>query len=93
MNDAIDSDFETLRREMEQMRADFAKLSETLRTVVRHGGAAASDKLHDSAERLKDELKRTRQNLSAEIEERPLTVAAIAFLAGMVLGAIFGRRS
>jgi len=93
MADQIEADLETLRREMGQMRTDFAKLSETLQNVVRHGGAEALDKLRHSTDRVKDEIKRGSEGLTHEIEERPVTAALVAFLGGVVLGALFGRRA
>ena len=92
MAEQIDADLQALRGEIGQMRSDLAKLSETLQALIRHGGSEALDKLRQSTERVKEEVKKTGQTLSDEIEARPVAAAAAAFVAGLVLGALFGRR-
>ena len=89
----IDADLEALRSDIGKMRADLTRLSETLQDLLLHGGSDAVDKLRESTEWVKSEAKRTGQSLTREIEERPITAAIIAFIAGMVLGALFNRRS
>ncbi len=93
MAEHIDADIAALRNDLGQMRADFAKLSETLQHLGRHGASEALDKVMGSAGRTKDKIEKTGQSLIHEVEERPVAAAAIAFIAGMVLGALFGRRS
>jgi ElaB/YqjD/DUF883 family membrane-anchored ribosome-binding protein len=89
----IDADLEALRSDIGKMRADLTRLSETLQDLLLHGGSDAVDKLRESTEWVKSEAKRTGQSLTREIEERPIAAAIIAFIAGMVLGALFNRRS
>ena len=93
MAEKIDTDLEALRSDIGKMRSDLTSLSETLHSLVRHGGSEAYDKLRDSAERVKDEVWKTGQSLSKEIESRPVAAAVTAFIAGMILGALFSRRS
>ncbi len=93
MVEQIDADLETLRGDIGQMRADITKLSETLQALLRHGGSEALDKLRETGARVKSEAKRTGQSLAHELEERPVASAVMAFVAGMVLGALFSRRS
>jgi len=93
MAEKIDTDLEALRSDIGKMRSDLTSLSETLQSLVRHGGSEAYDKLRESAERVKDEVWKTGQSLSKEIEGRPVASAVTAFIAGMILGALFSRRS
>ncbi|HUZ72175.1 MAG TPA: hypothetical protein VMU87_04260 [Stellaceae bacterium] len=93
MAEQIDADLETLRGDIGQMRADITKLTETLQALVRHGGSEAMEKLRETGARVKGEATRTGQSLAHEIEERPVAAAVAAFVAGMVLGALFSRRT
>lgn len=93
MAEQIDADIAALRSDLGQMRADFARLSETLQHLGRHGAAEALDKVMGSAGRTKDRIEQGGQTLIQEIEERPVAAAVVAFIAGMVLAALFGRRS
>ena len=93
MAEHIDADIEALRSDLAQMRADFAKLTETLQSLGRHGASEAFDKVMESAAHAKERFGKSGQPLLHEIEERPVAAAAIAFLAGMVLAALLGRRA
>jgi ElaB/YqjD/DUF883 family membrane-anchored ribosome-binding protein len=93
MAEQIDNDLEALRGDIGKMRADLTKLSETLQNLIRHGGSEAFDKVRQSTDWMKDEVRKTGQSLTKEIEERPVAAVVAAFIAGMVLGALFNRRS
>jgi ElaB/YqjD/DUF883 family membrane-anchored ribosome-binding protein len=93
MAQQIDADLEALRNDIGKMRADLTRLSETLQDLLLQGGSDVIDKLRESTEWVKSEAKRTGQTLTQEIEERPIAAVIIAFIAGMVLGALFNRRS
>jgi ElaB/YqjD/DUF883 family membrane-anchored ribosome-binding protein len=51
-----------------------------------------SDVLRDKSEEWKDRGRETVENWRGGIEGRPMTSLAIAFVAGLVLGAVIGRR-
>ncbi len=94
MSSSTDTDIHALQTEIKQLRADFASLSETLRDVIRHGGAEAVGKARESGEKVWGEAKRRVQGVTEEIEEKPVTAAVTAFGIGIVLGMLFsGRRS
>jgi ElaB/YqjD/DUF883 family membrane-anchored ribosome-binding protein len=93
MAEHIDADIAALRNDLGQMRADFAKLSETLQHLGRHGAAEAMDKVMGSAGQAKEKIEKTGATLIHEIEERPVAAVVIAFIAGTILAALLGRRS
>lgn len=94
MTNGTSADIQALQTEIKQLRADFAGLGETVRDLVRHGGEEAKAKARESGDKVWQEAKHHAQNISSEIEERPVTSALAAFGVGMILGILFsGRRS
>ncbi len=93
MAEQIDADIAALRGDLGKMRSDFAELSETLQRLTRHGVSETFDKVMKSAESNREKIEKAGQSLIEEIEERPVAAAVIAFIAGMVLAALIGRRS
>jgi ElaB/YqjD/DUF883 family membrane-anchored ribosome-binding protein len=86
-------DIKALQAEIKDLRADLASLTETLRDLVKHGGAEATAKVRESGEKLWDEAKKKASGLAEEIEDKPVTAAVTAFSVGVLLGMIFsGRR-
>jgi ElaB/YqjD/DUF883 family membrane-anchored ribosome-binding protein len=92
MTEKIDTDFEKLRGELAQLRADLAKIADTMQGLVRHGKAEAVSKAQQSARRIQDEVKKRAENLVQEIEERPIGAAVTAFSIGLILGMLLGGR-
>ena len=89
MSTSTEADIEALQAEIQKLRADFASLSETLRDVLRHGSAETLAKARQSGEKIWSEAARHAHGLTEEIEEKPVTAAAIAFGVGIVLGMLF----
>lgn len=90
---STEADIQALRAEIKELRADLGSLTETLRDLVRHGGAEATAKVRESGEKLWDEAKKRASGLAEEIEDKPVTAAVTAFSVGVLLGMIFsGRR-
>lgn len=90
---STEADIKALQAEIQELRADLAGLTATLRDLVRHGGAEAVAKARESGEKLWDEAKKQASGLTREIEEKPVTAAVTAFSVGVLLGMIFsGRR-
>jgi ElaB/YqjD/DUF883 family membrane-anchored ribosome-binding protein len=90
---AESEDLETLRGEVMDLRADLAKINDTLKDIARRRAGEAYEGLQHSAERLKQEAMRTAQSVTHEMEERPMMTAVTAFAVGVVLGALCNRRS
>jgi len=88
-----ETDIKALQDQISSLRAEFGNMRDTLRDLLRHGGAEAAQKARDSGEKLMDEAKKRFSGISSEIEEKPITAAVTAFSAGVLLGMIFsGRR-
>ncbi len=83
---------ETLRLEMEQLRADMAAIASTLKTLGVEGGNDVYDRLRQSAGKVKGEAEDAATAVGLRIEERPLTAVLLSFLIGAILGALFTRR-
>jgi ElaB/YqjD/DUF883 family membrane-anchored ribosome-binding protein len=94
MAEKTEADFEKLRGEMSQLRADLAKIADTMQGLVRHGTDEAFGKAKQSTQRIQDEVKKKAESLAQEIEERPVGAAVTAFSIGLVLGLLLsGRRA
>ena len=89
---AAEKEYETLRTEMEQLRSDISAISKTLQDIVGTEGAAGYERIRKSAERVQSQARRTAEAVSDHIEERPLTSLTGAFVLGLLLGILFGRR-
>jgi ElaB/YqjD/DUF883 family membrane-anchored ribosome-binding protein len=87
-----EADIEALQAEIKQLRADLAKLTETFRDVLRHGGAEAINRARESGEKLWGEAKKRAHGVTEEIEEKPVTAAITAFGLGIILGMLFSSR-
>jgi ElaB/YqjD/DUF883 family membrane-anchored ribosome-binding protein len=85
-------DIATLQADIQQLRADFAKMATTMRDVAGSGIAKAGDKAQASAERAWVEVKRQAQQVGHEIEERPFASALTAFGTGLILGLLLSVR-
>lgn len=89
---AAEKEYETLRAEMEQLRSDISAISQTLQDIVQTEGTASYERIRKSAEKVQSQARHTAEALSDQIEERPLTSLAGAFVVGLLLGMLFGRR-
>ncbi len=92
MTTGTEAEIKTLQADIKELRADFASLTETLRDMVRHGGAEAAAKARESGEKLWNETKKRAGGVAEEIEENPVTAAVAAFSIGIILGMIFSNR-
>jgi hypothetical protein len=75
------TDIATLQTEIEQLRADFAKLA-----------AGVGQPMLPPAENIWTEVQRQAGSLGREIEERPIAAALTAFGAGILLGHLLNAR-
>lgn len=90
------SEMETreLLAEMRKLREDVARVGDDFQDVMRRLGGDAFAKVQDFAEKVWHEAKHRTDDLTREIEKRPLTAALGAFGLGMLVGLIFsGRRA
>jgi ElaB/YqjD/DUF883 family membrane-anchored ribosome-binding protein len=93
MADQTTTDIAALQSDLKQLRTDFSKIAGTMRGLASNGVASAEESVTASADKMWNEAKRHAQNVSREIEERPITSALTAFTAGVVFGLFLsGRR-
>jgi ElaB/YqjD/DUF883 family membrane-anchored ribosome-binding protein len=83
--DAETATAETLREEIERLRADMAAIAGTLKDMGAEGGSKVY-------ERVKGEAEQAATAVGKQIEERPLTAVITAFILGAILGALISRR-
>ena len=93
MNTATSADFEALFDELKQLRADLAKVAKVTESLVKHAGGEATDFATEAGEQAWKKAKGSFEDVTKQIEERPLGSAAIALGVGVLLGLIVsGRR-
>ena len=91
----VESEFDTLKDDLAKLRADVASLSATLRDIT-------SDTVHEQVDVIrgrinsltgsaKAEGQQRLDELTEQIEERPLTSVLIAFGVGLLIGKLFDR--
>jgi ElaB/YqjD/DUF883 family membrane-anchored ribosome-binding protein len=90
---ANDSDYETLRKELDQVRSDISALTSTLKDIAADQGTAAYETLRQSAQKAQEQAAKTAGALGHEIGERPFTSVLSAFSVGLLVGMLFSRRS
>ncbi|HVJ51561.1 MAG TPA: hypothetical protein VM689_03820 [Aliidongia sp.] len=88
-----EAEAQTLIEEMRQLRADFARIGETVRGMVDHHTAELKDTAAAAAETAWKKAKGSADTVVAEIDSKPIASALIALGVGLVLGSIlFSRR-
>jgi ElaB/YqjD/DUF883 family membrane-anchored ribosome-binding protein len=85
-------DLTTLQADIQQLRADFAKMTTDMRGFASHRVAAANGKAQESAEQIWSEVRQKAQQVGNEIEERPFASALAAFSTGLILGMLLNTR-
>lgn len=90
--DNTEQDVAALREQMDQLGADLAAVTRTLENLVGNVRTDTVEKVKDAASDARARARRAGEAVAAEIEERPIMSLILAFLAGLVLGALFGRQ-
>jgi ElaB/YqjD/DUF883 family membrane-anchored ribosome-binding protein len=93
MAEKNDPDMKTLAAELGDLRADIAKIHETLTGIVRNRGNDAFDALQASASKMAEAAKKAGESAVHEVEERPFLAMASAFALGLAIGVLCHRRS
>lgn len=86
------SDTETLRSDLEALREHLTTISRTVSAMAAEMGSEAAQRLHAGADEVKARAKRATQSVEHSVSEQPLTSVLAAFVIGLVLGVLFGRR-
>ncbi|HEV2334827.1 MAG TPA: hypothetical protein VGS13_04985 [Stellaceae bacterium] len=98
MAEKANAEIAALEAEIQQLRADFAKLNDTMSGIAMNGvagtpnGVAGTGEPYASAEKIWSEVQRQAGSLGREIEERPIAAAFTAFGAGLFLGRLLTAR-
>ena len=89
---SIEPDFTALQADIQQLRADFAKMTTDMRNLASSGYAQATGRAQESAEKMWGEVRQKAQQVSQEIEERPFASTLAAFSTGLLLGMLLHAR-
>ncbi len=92
MNQETNIEMEVLRQDMDNLKAEFAKLGDMLRESLKHVSDGATREARRAGEKAWSETRSKAEEVISQIEEKPVTSAAIAFGVGLLLGLLFGRR-
>lgn len=90
---AAQADYEELRKEVDKLRSDIAGLTRTLKDIAAGEGAATYEKVRKSANKAQEQAAHTAEAVGDEIRERPFTSVLSAFIVGLLIGMLSGRRS
>jgi ElaB/YqjD/DUF883 family membrane-anchored ribosome-binding protein len=86
-------DVKSLQADIEQLRAELAGLTETIRDVAHDRATEAVAAARETGERVWTEAKQHLQSVAKEIEDKPLTATVAAFGFGVLLATLLrGRR-
>lgn len=90
---AGEKDYETLRKEMDQLRSDVTALMNTLKGIAADESGSAYETVRRSARKAQEQAAQTAGAVGQEIGERPFTSVLSAFSIGLLIGVLFSRRS
>jgi ElaB/YqjD/DUF883 family membrane-anchored ribosome-binding protein len=86
-------DVKKLTEDVTDLKADFARIAESLADLVRQRGQDAAAKFQGTAEETWAEAKQHLDGVKKKIHDEPVTATVAAFGIGLLLGIIlFGRR-
>lgn len=89
---AAEASVADVRADIDQLRADFARLLETVGKTARHGMNGAAGEAESAAAEVSDWAEGQYLTLRESIREQPITACAIAAAVGVILGQILLRR-
>jgi ElaB/YqjD/DUF883 family membrane-anchored ribosome-binding protein len=89
---AADADYETIRKEVDQLRSDIGELTHTLKAIAADETGAAYERVRQTAQRAQEQVSQTASSVGQEIGERPFTSVLSAFSVGLLIGMLFSRR-
>lgn len=92
MSTATEKDFDSLLKELNKLREDMSKLSDTVKQTVRNAGDDAINEARAAGKKAWSQAEGHAESIMDQIEEKPLQAALIAFAVGALLGFLFGGR-
>jgi ElaB/YqjD/DUF883 family membrane-anchored ribosome-binding protein len=85
-------DFDSLLKELNNLRADMSKLSEVVQRTVRSAGDDVLSEAKARGQKAWSQAEGHAEDILEQIEAKPLQSALIAFAIGAFLGFLFGGR-
>lgn len=89
---AAEASLNDVKSDLDQLRADFTKLLETLGKTAKHSVKGAKGEAESAAGEVGDWAEEQVLTLRESIREQPITACAIAAGVGVILGQILLRR-
>jgi len=87
----FEEDVAALREQLERVRAELAGVTGTLQELAGDAGDEVRGRVRAAAAGARAEARRAGEAISSEIQEKPLASLAIAFIIGLLFGALFSR--
>ncbi len=91
--DTIDADIDTVKNDLSKLRSDIASLKDSFQSFatdrVRSKFNSAQETVDEWTDKARTRSRESLEDLSEEIEERPLTSILLAFGVGVLLGRLF----
>ena len=91
-DDVTAKEFDTLRADIQQLRTDFASINRTVRDLAGSLGSEAYERVREKAGEARERAEEATEAVTRTIGDRPLASVAIAFVVGLLMGLLFGRR-
>lgn len=85
-------DTEALRKDIEQLRNDFAAMGRTVKGFAGEVGSETYARVKDRADKARVQAEKAADTVVHTIEDRPLASILAAFAVGLILGILFGRQ-
>lgn len=80
-----------LSSEMDELRGDLNKLREDLRTMADTVIGRSREQARHAQEQMQTGWDQSMHTFQKQVEERPVTTMAAAFMAGVILGRLLGK--
>ena len=95
MDETVKSEVDALRADFKQIKEDLKGLTAAISQLAAKQGAEAVDELKQKRDKVEAQLRQAageaRTTLEEHVREKPLNTLLLAFTVGLVLGKGFGR--
>ena len=88
----VAKDTEALRRDLEQLRNDFAAMGRTVKGLAGEVRSETYARVKDTADKARVQAEKAADTVVHTIEDRPVASILAAFVVGLILGILFTRR-
>ncbi|MGH6946969.1 MAG: DUF883 family protein [Kiloniellales bacterium] len=83
---------EDLKAEVRELRADMGKIAESLKRLGNGQVENAAERVREFTHQGQEQLKRAGSAVAEQVETRPGTSLAVAFVGGLMVGVLLSRR-